>query len=679
MQLHWFLDCVLIRLTEPTHIAWVTAALTVVLGFSIVAILGAAMNGLINRGAFRVVDPASLTVKHLPSYAWLVNNVSGSKNIIFATSLARRTTGNAGLAAFIAFGGIAMMASKLLVASAVIGWATWDFGLCPINATSAVLMYDLSRSRGPNATEADYQFTNLNAARWSRAIRDFMDNPVVTSQNWIDDVAINISDGCPDWLAVPCTTNANLAKTVRVQFSDQAHQYLATPMGTVSIEHDMNCTFMDARVISVLQNSTQLGYPTAMFNVSFGFYDTPLTPDIAANTTFMVPMSTFFQDRVSLFTSEYIPYDAGLSSDNASIPPRWTSTVTKPGFRPNLSYFNYVWAPGFAVTATPHEDALYNFTKPVGQWSYHSQAVLRPIACVTGLSAVERTNEYGEIRITGNSTSELLNVWDESVKARGMRIRQSEQLRKQFSVLFRSAVFMRGLASDIFGSDLEVANSRFHRELLSTTGLTLETHFAYVARLQQRVARAQVIAAFLGNLDQNYTAVDNGLDIPEGRVKCNGYTISVIRILVVLLPVLVVMLCIRLWDEMLPVALLDRARKRYPGSRLLWWMVQTRLNRQAVEIMQLGKLVEALLGPRVTGMIVKRAGAHGSGAEEVDCALVRAYEERPHPDRGDAIVRDVDLRSADKLGNEETSGVRVDKPGIEEARSIRVVSVVQER
>ncbi|KAI8585717.1 hypothetical protein BDZ88DRAFT_491742 [Geranomyces variabilis] len=622
MQQHWFFDGVLIRLTEPTHIAWVTAALTVVLGFSLVAILAAAMNGLINRGAFRVLDPSSLTVKHLPSYAWLVNNVSGSKNIIVASSLARRTTGNAGLAAFIAFGGIAIMASKLLVASAVIGWATWDFGLCPINATSAVLM-------------------------------DFMDNPVVTSQNWIDDVAINVSDGCPDWLAVPCTTSANLAKTVRVQFSDQAHQYLATPMGPVSIEHDVNCTFMDARVISVLQNITQLGYSTAMFN-----------------------------DRVSLFTSEYIPYDSGLSSDNASVPPRWTSTVTKPGFRPNLSYYNFIWAPGFAVKATPHEDALYNFTKPVGQWSFHSQTVLRPIACVTGLSAVERTNEYGEIRITGGSTSELLNVWNESVKARGMRIRQSEQLRKQFSVLFRSAVFMRGLASDIFGSDLEIANSRFYREMLSTTGLTLETHFAYTARLQQRVARAQVIAAFLGNLDQNYTAVDNGLDIPEGRVKCNGYTISVIRILVVLLPVLLVMLCIRLWDEMLPVALLDRARKRYPGSRLLWWMVQTRLNRQAVEIMQLGKLVEALLGPRVTGMIVRRAGAHGSGAEEVDCALVRAYEERgmlPHPDPGDAIVRDVDLRSADKPGDEETPGVRVDKPGIEEARGIRVVSVVQER
>ncbi|KAI8903235.1 hypothetical protein DFJ77DRAFT_324582 [Powellomyces hirtus] len=655
MHLHWFLDSIVVRLTEPTHIAWVTAALTVVLGFSMVVVLGAIMNCLINRGAFGVVDPSSLTVKHLPAYAWLVNNVSGSNNIIFAWSLARRTKGNAGLAAFVAFGGIAIIASKLFVASAVIKWATWDFGLCPINGTSAVLRYDIAG--GPNATMADMQYTNLNVARWSRAIRDFMDSPIVTSQNWIDDVAINVTDGCPEWLMVPCTTNTNLAKTVRVQFSDQAHQYFATSMGTVSIEHDMNCTFMDARAISVLHNITELDYPSAMFNVSFGFYNTPIAPNVAANTTFMVPLSTFLEDKVSFFQEEYVP----LSDNTSDTRSRWwTSTVTKPGFLPSLSYYNYIWAPGYAIAATRHEDPFYNFTLPFDEWRYNSQAVLRPIACVTGLSTVERTKEYGEIRITGNSTWELLKAWEESFTARGMRIRQAEQLTRQFSILFRSALSMRSLAFDIFGSDLELANSAFYRRYLFPTGLTLEAHFAYMARLQQRVARAQVMAGFLGNLDQNYTAVNNGLDAPEGRIKCNGYTISIVRILVILLPVLLVMLCIRLWDEVLPLALLDRARKRYAGNRTLWWMVQTRLNRQAVEIMQLGTSMEGLLGPRVVGMVVRRPRAwRGDG--EVDCALVPAYGEQgmPNPNRGDNMIRDVHVRLADKTGNEETPGVRV--------------------
>ncbi|KAI8821012.1 uncharacterized protein EV422DRAFT_49437 [Fimicolochytrium jonesii] len=611
MHLHWFLDAVLVRLTEPSHIAWVTAALTVVLGFAIVAILSAAMNGLINRGAFGVVDPTSLKVKQLPVYSWLVNNISGSKNIMFAASLVRRTAGNAGLAAFIAVGGTAMIASKLLVASAVIGWATWDFGLCPINATSVLSEHDVRDSA--NATEADYRFANINSARWSRAVREFMDNPAVTSQNWVDDVNVTITNGCPEWLAVPCHPNPNLAKTIRVRFSDQAHEYLATSMGTG-------------------------GFPSAMYNVTFGFYNTPLSPDIAPETTFNVPVSTFYQDRVSILTNEFLP------SDNASDLRQWTSTVTEPGFRPHLSFYHYIWAPGFAQTATAYDDPLYNFTRSGdGDYGYYSQVVFRPITCITGFSVVERTEEFGEIRITG-STSDLLNGWTESATARGMGVRQIDQLWRQFAVVFRAAVFMRQLAFDIFGSDLEAINSRFYRGSLSTDGLTLESHFAYMAHLQQRVTRAQVMAAFLGNLDQNYTTVKKGLRVPDGRVKCNGYTLSVVRILVVLLPVLLVLLCIQLWDELLPVGVLDRVRRRYPGNRTLWWMVQSRFNRQAVEIMQLGTLVESLLGAGVAGMVVRPGGAGARQAKaDVNCTLVRAYGE-PHPNRCDDMLRDVDVR-----------------------------------
>lgn len=228
-------------------------------------------------------------------------------------------------------------------------------------------------------------------------------------------------------------------------------------------------------------------------------------------------------------------------------------------------------------------------------------ATFYSIACATEVSILERTKQWGEIVIKSPDHDDLLRAWEQSVKSRGMSQEQFRTLLDFFLPQFLAASTMRNNAQLIFGNDIELGNSRLIGDyIVMSDDLTMKEHFRFMAKQQQRVVRAEIMGHLLGKLYDDVTVVKRdrtmGKLTNSARVMCPGYTVSILRIMVVFAPMLVFTLMIVLIEH-IPLSVYARIRRK-KDSPYLRWLIQRRSNMEAVKMEQLAEHVKDVVGYR---------------------------------------------------------------------------------
>lgn len=96
-----------------------------------------------------------------------------------------------------------------------------------------------------------------------------MDTESVSGMILDDHIQVEIREGGQDWIRPEVGCSPSLNKTVRIRFNGQAHDLFASDYGTVSFLHDANCSFIDASTVTSWYNTTVVGFPNEVLNVSF--------------------------------------------------------------------------------------------------------------------------------------------------------------------------------------------------------------------------------------------------------------------------------------------------------------------------------------------------------------------------------------------------------------------------
>lgn len=300
-----------------------------------------------------------------------------------------------------------------------------------------------------------------------------------------------------------------------------------------------------------------------------------------------------------LFSSEAIVQEYYGSRNETG---DWVDLIAKPGYKPHLAPHYYIVVMQGTVAMSPYEDILYNFTTP-SLYGYPADRGLMLVACTTGISLVERTSEWGTVTIT-SPTSNLIhmaNDWMASARARGMKESQILPLLSSLPPLRNAATGMLFTASSLFGNDLEILNFKrlVDGNVIPTRDLSVAGHFRFMAQQHQRATRAQLLGDFLGKLysdDVERTQLP-GSDawvpnlVANTHVVCPGYTISIIRILIIFAPIVGLTLIVLVFKS-IPISIFEILARKYPRTQ---WILQRRLSRDAVLVQGLAGLVGHLL------------------------------------------------------------------------------------
>lgn len=437
-----------------------------------------------------------------------------------------------------------------------------------------------------------------------------MNTELVVGHPWEDDVKVSVRDGCQDWIKAPCTNIPELNKTVRVQFSDQAHQMVASPLGTLTLLHDANCSFIHApSIMQTYDIRNGDGNLQTMFNITFGYFrNTPF------NTTFVVTQGDILRNDIMVQTGEI-----AAGSTDRLVEADWVDVISDPSYRAQFSKFFYVWVPGFSSTIIPHSDVLYNYTV-LRDYGYTNPFIFRTIACTTAIGIKENTQEYGEMIFNAPTVDELSSVYFDSLVKRKLPLPQLAHLLGLFTEQHLVAIHMRNTASAVLGNALERANQNvINVHIVPSSDMALADHFKFMAAQHQRVVRAQLMGDLYGTINDGVlmeskvdSLVERGIDREtalkslesslQGRVICAGSTLSVIRILVIYCPVLLLTLIFLAYESLLPVSLLYRFRDK----KIVGWILRRRANQEAVKIEDITKFAEESVGGSSSSPLVGR-------------------------------------------------------------------------
>ncbi|KAJ3031487.1 hypothetical protein HDV00_008273, partial [Rhizophlyctis rosea] len=612
MHLDKVLDQHLVNITNPVVMTAISSALTLAIGLGLAIVIRGLVHAAAAFGAFHIVDPATSRIRRLVPYAWIVNQLSGLQDVIFGLKVLRRE-GSVGLLFLVV--GTVLTAAKFGAPAGVIKWATWENGWCSTNSSTFGLSPAITSGFYRNATGDPVIAAHRNRNRYRRNVQGFINEDSFGGAKLADDIQIDVRDGCQDWVTkVPCSSITN--KTVRVRFSDQGHALQASPYGTVSFHHDANCSFVDLPFERY--NTTMFGdpsLPSFAYNVTFYGQELPDVP--FTNVT--------FQWNAYQLTSSYIRVGA---IEAYRLPRgRFVSYISDDAVVPQFRYLYYSWLPGFRVKGDRYkEDILYNFTEPASFGIYFHSESHKTVACRTSLSLVERTKEWGDIWINPDDSSDILYQWNASVAERGMPRAQADSLFNHYIQQFRASLNMRDMATAIFGDDLELANARLVDDIVVITpDLTLENHFRHMARRQQSVLRGQLVGVLLGkvyeDVDLENATLARFRDDGLLRVMCPGNALSVIRVLVILIPLLALAAIVTLLDN-IPLSVLSNILRNRPGT-VISRIAQRGLNIASVTFdaafLRLGETV----GGRRNGIeFVGSLDGHKAVLERVDDGVV---------------------------------------------------------